>query len=139
MRNRLFYHIVWTTKSRAPLIDAETAVFLCRSLRGLAKQHRASLLEIGMVSTHVHLLLHAVPLTKIPEMVGRMKAVTTRIAQTETIGPLSWGEGYDVETVGPQDEMRLRQHLRAQPFRHPDEAIGGWNGDEFALGETRPG
>lgn len=133
MRSRLFYHIVWSTKARAPLIDAETAVLLCRTLRGLAKQHRATLLEVGMVSTHVHLLLRAVPLTKIPAMVDRMKAVTARIAS------LSWGEGYDVETVGPQDEMRVRQHLRAQPFRHPDEVIDGWPGDEFALGETRPG
>ncbi|MFI5235910.1 MAG: IS200/IS605 family transposase [Gemmatimonadales bacterium] len=136
MRHRLFYHIVWTTRVRAPLIDVEGAKFLCRTLRPLAKEHRAIVVEIGMVSTHIHLLVRSHPLADLVKMVGRMKGVTSRLAKRAAIAPISWADGYDIETVSPGEEMKLRHYLRAQPFRHPQEAISGWHGDENALPET---
>ncbi len=62
--------------------------------------------------------------------------MTSRLAKVEEIAPLSWADGYDVESVSPGDDMKLRHYLRAQPFRHPNEAIDGWEGDTFALDET---
>ena len=139
MRHRLFYHLVWTTQSRAPFIDLEGARFLCRVLRPLAQEHRAEILEIGMVSTHIHLLVRAEPLADLPKMIGRMKGMTSRVAKRDAIAPLSWADGYDLETVSPDAELKLRHYLRAQPFRHPHEAIDGWEGDLYAMSETHPG
>ncbi len=139
MRHRLFYHLVWTTRVRAPLIDLEAAKFLCRALRPMAQENRAEVLEMGVVSTHIHLLVRAQPLADLPRMVGRMKGATSRIAKRDMIAPLSWADGYDLETVSPADEMKIRHYLRAQPFRHPAEAIEGWEGDLFAMSETNPG
>ena len=139
MRSMLFYHLVWTTRVRAPLIDLEGARFLCRVLRSMAQENRAELLEIGMVSTHVHLLVRAQPLTDMPRMIGRMKGATSRIAKRDLIAPLSWADGYDLESVSPGDEMKLRHYLRAQPFRHPTEAIDGWEGDTYAMSGTKRG
>ena len=137
MRHRIFYHIVWTTQRRNPLIDADTARFLCATLRTLAKEHRSHILEVGMVATHLHLLVRGEPLADLPKMIGRMKGVTSRVAKRESLGPLSWADGYDIETVRPADEQKIRHYLRAQPFRHPEEAIEGWAGDERAHGNTR--
>ena len=89
-----------------------------------------------MVSTHVHVLVRAQPLADMPKMVGRMKGVTSRIAKVEAIAPIAWADGYDIESVSPADDLKLRHYLRAQPFRHPSEAIEGWEGDTFALDET---
>ena len=136
MRHRILYHIVWTTQFRAPLIDIKAARFLCNTLRTLAREHRSVILELGMVATHVHVLLRAEPLCDLPKMVGRMKGVTSRLAKQNEIAPLSWADGYDIESVSPGDEQKLRHYLRAQPFRHPTEAIAGWEGDPFALDET---
>jgi putative transposase len=137
MRHRLLYHVVWVTRGRAPLIDASTAEFLCRTVRSLAREHRAIVLEIGMVSTHIHVLLRAEPLADLPKMIGRMKGVTSRLAKVEEIAPLSWADGYDIESVSRGDDTKLRHYLRAQPFRHPTEAIPGWPGDTYALTDTR--
>jgi REP element-mobilizing transposase RayT len=137
MRHRILYHIVWATRSRAPLIDADGARFVCRTARSLAREHRAVVLEIGMVSTHVHLLVRGAPLTEIPKMIGRVKGVTSRLAKVEGISPISWADGYDVESVSPGDELKVRQYLRAQPFRHPGEGIPDWPGDEHPLRPTR--
>jgi putative transposase len=137
MRHRILYHIVWTTQGRAGVIDADTARFLCATLRTLATEHRSHILEIGMVSTHLHLLVRSEPLADLPKMVGRMKGVTSRVAKRDEICPLSWADGYDIETVSPGDEQKIRHYLRAQPYRHPDEAIDQWEGDERAHGLTR--
>ena len=139
MRHRLLYHLVWTTQGRATLIDVEGARFLCRVLRPMAQENRAEVLEIGMVSTHIHLLVRAHPLANLPKMIGRMKGATSRIAKRDCIAPLAWADGYDLETVSLGDEMKIRHYLRAQPYRHPDEAIDGWEGDEYAMSPTRPG
>ena len=93
MRSRLFYHLVWTTDHRTPLIDVEGARFLCRVLRPMAHENRAEVLEMGMVSTHIHLLIRAQPKTDLPTMVGRMKGATSRIAKRDSIAPLSWADG----------------------------------------------
>src|SRR3954462_863360 len=57
VRHRLYLHLVWTTRAREPLIDCALARFLCRFLRAMARKQRAYGLEIGMVQTHVHLLV----------------------------------------------------------------------------------
>ena len=64
MRHRIYFHIVWTTRHRAPLLDAGLARFLCRFLRQVAREEQAHLLEIGMVMTHLHVLARAHPMTK---------------------------------------------------------------------------
>lgn len=69
-------------------------------------------------------------------MIGRMKGVTSRLAKVNEIAPIAWADGYDIESVSPTDDMKFRHYLRAQPFRHPEEAIEGWRGDGYALGET---
>lgn len=135
MRHRIIFHIVWTTKERAPLIDAPAARFLCITIRTLAREHRSVVLELGMVSTHVHLLLRSEPLCDLPKMIGRMKGVTSRLAKAQEIAPITWADGYNVESVSPGEEQRLRHYLRAQPYRHPTEAIPDWEGDRYALDE----
>lgn len=118
------------------MIDLEGARFLSNTLRTLAREHRSVVLELGLVATHVHLLLRVEPLCDIPKLIGRMKGVTSRIAKQKEIAPLQWADGYNIESVSPADEQKLRHYLRAQPFRHPDERIDGWAGDTFALDET---
>ena len=46
--DRIYCHIVWTTRDRVPLIDAGLARFLWSFLRGVATQEHARILEIGI-------------------------------------------------------------------------------------------
>src|SRR6267143_3426551 len=55
------------------------------------------------------------------------------LANVERLGPgadgLRWAKGYTLETVSPRTLEAVRQYLRTQPERHPEEAIPGWAGD----------
>jgi len=133
MRHRLYYHMIWATRSRLPLLTAELATFLCHYLRSIARQERAHVLEVGIVTTHLHLLVRTAPLTNLSRLVQRFKGGSAHQANVERLGQgvngLRWAKGYTLETVSPRVLDAVRQYLRTQAERHPQETIPGWAGD----------
>jgi REP-associated tyrosine transposase len=133
VRHRIYYHIVWATRDRAPFIDAGLASFLCRFLRQVAHQERTHILEIGMVTTHVHVLARAHPMTDLARLLQRMKGASSAIAGKErhsTTGTeLRWSKGYAIHSVSARNLDTVRQYLREQAKHHPREVIEGWAGD----------
>ena len=134
MIHHLYCHIVWTTRDRQPLIDAGLARFLCRFLRQIARGERAHVLEIGMVTTHVHLLARLHPMTSLTRLLQRMKGSSASVAGKErhsTEGHhLRWAKAYAIRSVSPRALPVVREYLRAQPIRHPEAAIAGWKEDQ---------
>src|SRR6476620_5467331 len=102
MRDRIYLHFTWVTRGRAPLIDRGIAHFLDRFLRAVARQERCPILEMNLVSTHVHLLVQMHPTASIPRLLQRMKGGSAVIATQEghaILDPLRWDPGYNVESV----------------------------------------
>jgi putative transposase len=130
MFHQLFYHVVWTTRERRATITATLARFLDRVLRSIAHQERAEILELGMVSTHVHLLVRAHPMTVIPRLLQRLKGASSALAGKE-LGlireqQLRWAHGYTIQTISPRMVETVRDYVQHQARRHPSEAIPGW-------------
>jgi putative transposase len=135
MRDRLYVHIVWTTRGRETTIDAAVARFLSRFVPVVARQERAGLHAMGMVRTHVHLLLQLHPTTNISRLLQRLKGGSSVLANREghaAARPLRWARGYNIESVSPRALEAARAYVLQQPTHHPREAILGWNG----AGET---
>lgn len=134
--HRLYVHLVWTTRDREPLIDAGIAGFLCRFLRAVARKERSYVLEIGIVQTHVHLLVRTHPTVNISRLVQRLKALSATVRNKEHhcdwSVPLYWAKGYAVKSVAPEGLDAIRAYLRHQPKHHPAEAILSWPGDTGA-------
>jgi REP element-mobilizing transposase RayT len=133
VRHRFYAHVVWTTQGREPRIDADLARFLCRFVRPIAGQERARILELGMVSTHVHALVRLHLMTDVVRLVQRLKGSSAAVANRERRLPpgreLRWAKGYSLQSVSPRAVPLVREYLRAQPKRHPKECIPGWEGD----------
>ena len=139
VRHRIYVHLVWATRGRERLIDAELARFLCRFLRAMARKDRAYILEIGMVQTHVHLLARLHPTVAASFVVKPLKGASSAVAAKEGLGRngrLYWGRGYSVDSVNGRGLASARAYLRAQPTRHPSEAIAGWEGDTPEYDQT---
>jgi REP element-mobilizing transposase RayT len=129
MRDRLYVHIVWTTRDRQPLIDAPVAGFLAAHLPMIVRQERGSLLEVGIVSTHIHLLTRIHPTTNFPRLLQRMKGGTAAGAtavRDRALSPLRWAKGYSISSVSERAVHRVGAYVREQHLRHPTEAIEGW-------------
>jgi putative transposase len=127
----MYIHLVWTTRGREPLISAELARFLCRFLRAIARKERAYILEIGMVRSHIHLLARIHPTVPVSVLVKRLKGASSAVAHQEVAmdRPVYWAKGYSVGSVSAPRLTSVRSYLRAQPARHPEEAINEWAGD----------
>jgi REP element-mobilizing transposase RayT len=128
MRDRLFVHLVWTTRGRQPLIDADAARYLVKNLSIIARQERARVLEIGIVATHLHLVLKLHPSTCIPRLMQRMKGGTAfgvnRRDPKDSV--LRWAKGYNIASISERALDRVAAYVRDQHLRHPNEAIPGW-------------
>ena len=85
------------------------------------------------MTTHLHLLVRTHPQTNLSRLVQRFKGGSARQANVECLGQetegLRWAKGYTLETVSPRGLDAVRQYLRAQHERHPEDAIPGWAGD----------
>jgi putative transposase len=130
MHHRHYYHIVWTTHDRAPSIDRATARFLVRYLPAVADRLGAQVLESGLVSTHVHLLVRVPPTTKLPVLLQGMKggsaAAANREIRSSATGKLRWAHGYSASSVSEATLDRIRRYVRRQSEHHPHDAIPGW-------------
>ena len=129
MHHNLHLHVVWTTRDRLPHIDAHRASYLAEHLEIIIRQERGRLLELGVVATHLHMLIRFHPTTQLPRLMQRMKGATAHginrgSAMRDT--DLRWAKGYSATTVSPRDLVRVAEYVRNQSIHHPTEAIPGW-------------
>ena len=126
----MYFHLVWTTRDRQPLIDGAAATLVTRVVRQAARRERGRLLAIGIVATHVHALVALHPLSVVPRMLQRMKGASghlvNRARRPAGEPPLLWAAGYTIESVSPRALEVARRYVRGQATHHPGEAIPGW-------------
>lgn len=128
MGARLYLHVTWTTLNRQPLISEPVRRFLEGFLRTKAKQHRATVLAVGMVSDHVHLVVEVGPVFDLPNLMQGLKGASARVANRDGHAerrPLQWSPGYDARTVGVGQLRSVINYVNSQATHHPDRAIQG--------------
>ena len=128
MGARLYLHVTWTTLNRVPSIDGPVQTFLDGFLRTKAKQHRANVLAVGMVSDHVHVVVEVGPVFDLPNLMQGLKGASARLANRDGHAarrPLQWSPGYDARTVGVNQLRSVINYVNTQSTHHPDRAIQG--------------
>jgi putative transposase len=70
----LLYHIVFSTKSREPLIRNDIKGELYKYIGGLVRDKKGTLLEIGGMADHVHLVVKLRPDSSVSDVVKYVKA-----------------------------------------------------------------
>ena len=135
MHHRLVVHLVWTTRDRLPSINRVRAQYLWEHLPIIVRQERGRLLELGIVTTHLHMLVRLHPTTQLPRLLQRMKGGSAYgINGAAAIGQthLRWAKGYSVTSVSPRAMPSVSTYVHHQHLRHPEEAIAGWSNDPVA-------
>jgi len=123
---RLYVLLTWTTLRRLPLLNPDVARFLDRFLRQEAARHGARVLELGIVSNHVHAIAQLPPVIDISRLVQGLKGASARIANRDGLMPrarLRWADGYDLRSVGVRQLAAALRYVRTQAEHHPDLAI----------------
>jgi REP element-mobilizing transposase RayT len=121
--SNLIYHIVFATKSRAPLIEAEWMDRLHRYLAGTVTAMEGKALEVGGISDHVHLLAVLRPSHCLADFVRDLKKESSKFVHRDLSRPtFAWQVGYGAFTEGEVRVAGLRHYIQNQAIHHRTES-----------------
>jgi len=107
------------------MIDSPTRAFLHEYFRKIALQERATIVSLGFLQTHAHLLIRTGPRYDLPRLVQLLKGGSSYAAsrQPGNVLGLRWNREYSVTSVSPKLVPQAMAYIEGQDGRHPSEAI----------------
>jgi REP element-mobilizing transposase RayT len=118
--SNLLYHVVFSTKRREPLIRPNLQKDLYAYLGGIIRGERGTMLAIGGMSDHVHIVMRLRPDHSLADMVKTFKAKSSKwVNQQRRIpGRFSWQTGYGAFTVSKSQLPKVLQYVKNQQQHH---------------------
>ncbi len=115
----LLYHIVFSTKGRAPLITDEIREPLFKYIGGIIRNHRGVLIEIGGVADHVHFLARFPARRTVSDMLRDIKSGSSAWINDERRHEwFAWQTGYGAFTVSQSQVGTVTHYIRRQEEHH---------------------
>jgi REP-associated tyrosine transposase len=118
---RLFYHLVWATYERLPLINPDIERLIRGVLHSKAKDLGIFIHESGMVADHVHLVVSIPPTLAIAEVVSQLKGSTSHAVNhlsERASTRFQWQDGYAVLSVGEPSLPSVLAYVHGQKEHH---------------------
>jgi putative transposase len=123
---RLFYHFVWSTWDREPLLVGQIEHEAYALIQSACKTHNAEVHALGGVANHVHLLVSLPRTLLIPDFMETVKGMSSKVLN-DTHGSLTWSfkwqGGYGVDTVSLSHLKRLREYIGNQKQHHASNTL----------------
>jgi len=117
---KVYLHVVFSTKNRAPLLAHDWRPELFQVLGGATNNLGCQSLIVGGVTDHVHLLFVLGRTIAIADAVGKIKS-TSSLWVNQTCGlaaPFHWQVGYGAFSVSQSNVEAVRAYIRGQPEHH---------------------
>jgi len=124
-RTRVFYHVTFHPHRRLPALYAEVEAYFREAVPKIAKRGEFTALEIGVVPTHVHLLIEKAPWAGLSQIIGEIKE-NTSTAIFEQLPELAldmrttrfWADGHHCERHTEKSLETVRLYIRDQKRHH---------------------
>jgi REP element-mobilizing transposase RayT len=122
---RVFYHVTFQTQWRLPAVYDEVEAYFREAVPKIARRDEFTVLEIGVVPTHVHLLIEKAPWADLLKIIREIQDSTS--AQIfERFPELAldmhtdrfWADGYHYERHTEKSVETVRQYIRNQKRHH---------------------
>ncbi len=122
---KLFYHIVWTTKNRQPLLTPEIEPIVYNFLRTKAIGLEGTVFAIGGIADHVHIALSIPAKIAVATFIGQIKGVTSARFNQEhpQFTPLYWQDGYGAFSVDGKRLPHIIAYIEGQKQHHAQNDI----------------
>jgi putative transposase len=113
-------HFAWATWHREPLLVDDVQRVVHRSIEAEARRLGCSVLAVGGMPDHVHLVLRLPATVSIAELARRVKGVSSAIAR-QSVSPsrfFGWQDNYAVMSVSARDSCRVLRYVADQARHH---------------------
>lgn len=140
---RTYYHLVWATKNREPLIQPEIEPRLHSYLVNKAYELGIQVYAINGWLEHVHLVASIPPKHAVAYVVKRLKGASAfdlnQAGKLDT--HFKWQRGYGVLTLGEKQRPYAIKYVRNQKEHHRQQTTNSWleRFDEFDEGPPHEG
>ncbi len=121
----LFYHIVFSTKNRAPFIKSEFENRIWEYVGGVARHHKMTALQIGGIENHLHALILA-PTTIAPcDIAKYLKGDSSSWIHDEfpELAEFGWQDGYGAFTVSKANVPSVIRYIQNQRVHHQTQTF----------------
>ena len=122
---RLYYHLVWTTKERQPLIDSKREARLYPYIVSKADSLNCIIHGINGTDNHIHVIASIPPKMAIAEFAKRIKGSSSHYLNQNFPNPtkFAWQEGYAVFSLGAKQLETAIAYVENQKIHHQQKTI----------------
>jgi len=114
----LHYHMVFSTKERRPIIQADWRPRLHSYLGGIIRGMNGVAETVGGVADHVHILASLRPVHCVADVIRDLKKDSTNWVKQNFRRDYAWQEGYAAFTVSPSAIDAVRNYIANQEAHH---------------------
>ena len=115
-----YFHCIFSTKERRPLITPELRDRLWPFLGGIARQNKMKAIEIGGIEEHVHILLSLPSTMAVSKALQLLKGGSSK--WIHEIFPeqrlFAWQEEYGAFSVSVSQLDKTIEYIKGQPAHH---------------------
>lgn len=120
---RCYYHFIWTTKDRQPLITAQHETIIFDIVRAKTQTLNSRVLAINAIADHIHVAVALNPKTSISDWMKYAKgasshAVNTQLHTHPHDAHFGWQRGFGVLTFGAKALDVVIEYVENQKQHH---------------------
>lgn len=125
---RLYYHIVWATKNRDPMIGENVEKQLFAYLVSKSSELGAYVYAINGWLDHVHLVMAVPPRLAIADVVKNLKGASSHHINHGAgfEGTFAWQRGYGVLSLGERQKADAIRYVESQKQHHNQGTANAW-------------
>jgi putative transposase len=131
---QLYVHCVWATWDRLPLIKPTIAQAIYNTIAYECQQMNCTLMSIGGIEDHVHLLAGFPPVLSISQFIKQIKGSSSHFV-THVIQPnefFKWQGSYSAFTLSDRDIDAVDYYIKNQVTHHQQKSfIPQWELSEY--------
>ena len=116
----LIYHVVFSTRTREPLIQTQIEGELYRYMGGIIKGESGVLIQIGGMPDHVHIVLKLKPIHRLSDVMQKIKGNSSKWIndQNKLAHKFRWQDGYGAFTVSESQVPTVMKYVKDQKKHH---------------------
>lgn len=117
---RLYYHVIWTTKKRLPMIKPEFESRLHAVIAAKAKDLNILLHAVGGIEDHIHVAISVSPSNHLATVIGQIKGSSAHFVNhnIEVDMPFIWQRGYGILSFDEPGLPRIVRYIKNQREHH---------------------
>ena len=121
---KLYYHLIWSTKCREPIITSSIETMLLEYMPKKIADNSGSCLAINMTSDHLHLLTAILPKISVAEFIHKIKGSSSHFINLN-LGNKSfyWQHGYGALSLSEKGIPFVKKYIANQKQHHADNRV----------------